>query len=174
MPHYITSMSYPASSVALLDALREVADIVVDAAQIRQEALIQRGRLDKLVADNADHVQMLKPPRELYDSTGDPTEGAAGGPILELRSGDELAAELEQFLRDQGLKGRRMQVDGTIGTDLATAGSDAQELESRRLHGCVDRRDGPRPVPPARAGRRAHAPRSSSARRSRSPSPATR
>ena len=101
VPHYITSMSYPASSVALLDAFREVADIVVDAAQIRQEALIQRGRLDKLVADNAEHVQMLVRLEELYDSTGDPTGGTAGGPILEMRSGDELAAELEQFLRDQ-------------------------------------------------------------------------
>ena len=73
VPHYITSMSYPASSVALLDALREVADIVIDAAQIRQEALIQRGRLDKLVADNAEHVQMLVRLEELYDSTGEPT-----------------------------------------------------------------------------------------------------
>jgi hypothetical protein len=101
VPHYITSMSYPASSVALLDALREVADIVIDGAQIRQEALIQRDRLDKLVADNAEHVQMLVRLEELYDSTGDRGDPNAFGPSLELRSGDELAAELEQFLRDQ-------------------------------------------------------------------------
>ena len=74
---------------------------MIDAAQIRQEALIQRGRLDKLVADNAEHVQMLVRLEELYDSTGGPGDADAGGPILELRSGDELAAELEQFLRDQ-------------------------------------------------------------------------
>ncbi len=101
VPHYITSMSYPASSVALLDALREVADIVIDAAQIRQEAMIQRGRLDKLVADNAEHVQMLVRLEELYDSTDDPSGASTVGPTLELRSGDELAAELEQYLRDQ-------------------------------------------------------------------------
>jgi hypothetical protein len=101
VPHYITSMSYPASSVALLDALREVADIVIDAAQIRQEAIIQRARLDKLVADNAEHIEMLTRLEELYDSAGDPGEGSTGGPVLELRSGDELAAELEQFLREQ-------------------------------------------------------------------------
>jgi hypothetical protein len=101
VPHYITSMSYPASSVALLDALREVADIVIDAAQIRQEAIIQRARLDKLVADNAEHIEMLARLEALYDSAGDPGEETAGGPVLELRSGDELAAELEQFLREQ-------------------------------------------------------------------------
>lgn len=101
VPHYITSMSYPTSSVALLDALRELADIVIDAAQIRQEAIIQRGRLDKLVADNAEHVEMLTRLEELYDSAGDASAQNAGGPVLELRSGDELAAELEQFLRDQ-------------------------------------------------------------------------
>jgi hypothetical protein len=101
VPHYITSMSYPASSVALLDALREVADIVVDGVQIRQEAMIQRDRLDKLVADNSEHVQMLVRLEELYDSVDDASNESAGGPTLELRSGDELAAELEQFLRDQ-------------------------------------------------------------------------
>ncbi len=101
VPHYITSMAYPTASVALLDALREVADIVVDAAQIRQEAIIQRGRLDQLVADNTEHVQMLARLEELYDSADDPSDANAGGPVLELRSGDELAAELEQYLRDQ-------------------------------------------------------------------------
>ena len=101
VPHYITSMSYPTSSVALLDALRELADIVIDAAQFRQEAIIQRGRLDKLVADNPEHAEMLTRLEELYDSAGDPSAQNAGGPVLELRSGDELAAELEQFLRDQ-------------------------------------------------------------------------
>jgi hypothetical protein len=101
VPHYITSMSYPAASVALLDSLREVADIVIDGAQIRHEAVIQRGRLDKLVADNAEHVQMLARLEELYDSTDDPSDPNTAGPSLELRSGDELAAELEQFLRDQ-------------------------------------------------------------------------
>ena len=101
VPHYITSMSYPTSSVALLDALRELADIVIDAAQIRQDAIIQRGRLDKLVTDNPEHMEMLTRLEELYDSAGDPSAQDAGGPVLELRSGDELAAELEQFLRDQ-------------------------------------------------------------------------
>jgi proteasome assembly chaperone (PAC2) family protein len=101
VPHYITSMAYPTSSVALLDALREVADITVDATRIRQEAVLQRGRLDKLVEDNPEHVQMLARLEELYDSIGDPSDANAGGPILEMRSGDELAAELEQFLREQ-------------------------------------------------------------------------
>ncbi|MGH9134795.1 MAG: PAC2 family protein [Ilumatobacteraceae bacterium] len=101
VPHYITSMSYPAASVALLDSLREVADIVIDGAQIRQEAVIQRGRLDKLVADNAEHTQMLARLEELYDATDDPGATDLTGPSLELRSGDELAAELEQYLRDQ-------------------------------------------------------------------------
>jgi hypothetical protein len=100
VPHYITSLSYPASTVALLDGLRELADVVVDGAGVRQEAVVQRRRLDKLVAENPEHGQMLAQLEELYDSS-DEQPGATRGPTLELRSGDELAAELEQFLREQ-------------------------------------------------------------------------
>jgi hypothetical protein len=46
-------------------------------------------------------MEMLTRLEELYDSADDPSAQNAGGPVLELRSGDELAAELEQFLRDQ-------------------------------------------------------------------------
>ena len=66
-------------------------------------------QLDDLVTGNKDHEAMVHQLEQLYDSDdGFDNEGrnhpSMSGPIdgNELPSGEELAAELEQFLRDQG------------------------------------------------------------------------
>jgi hypothetical protein len=102
VPHYIATSSYPAASVALLDALREAADVVVDGTALRQDAVVLRERLDAMVARNDDHARMVAQLEEVYDATDDAVGAAGTGPGLEMRSGDELAAEFERFLRRQG------------------------------------------------------------------------
>ena len=101
VPHYISSMSYPAASVALLEGLREATDVVIDAAELRNEVIVQGRRLDALVAGNDEHATMIEQLEQLYDATTDAVAVEYGGPSLEMRSGDELAAELEEYLRDQ-------------------------------------------------------------------------
>ncbi len=102
VPHYIASLEYPGASVALIDALREAADLVVDGTDLRQAAVTQRERLDALVAGNEEHQQMLRQLEQLHDAADDePTGGDPAGPGLKMASGDEIAAELERFLRDQ-------------------------------------------------------------------------
>jgi hypothetical protein len=98
VPHYVSAMSYPAASLALLTGLNEVAGLVVDAAAIRQETIIQRQRLDQLVAGNDEHRAMVSQLEELYDQAKQQTDLLGTGGIP---TGDELAAEFEQFLRDQ-------------------------------------------------------------------------
>jgi hypothetical protein len=98
VPHYVSAMSYPAASLALLTGLSEVAGLVVDAAAIRQETIIQRQRLDQLVASNDEHRAMVSQLEELYDQAKQQTDLLGTGGIP---TGDELAAEFEQFLRDQ-------------------------------------------------------------------------
>ena len=103
VPHYIASMSYPAASVALLDGLREATGLVVDAAALRGEVLIQRRRLDALIANNDEHRSMVEQLEGIYDAGDDQvqTSGAPAGPSLEIRSAEEIAAEVEEFLRGQ-------------------------------------------------------------------------
>jgi len=97
VPHYVSAMSYPAATLALLNGLQEVAGVQVDSAAVRQETVIQRERLDQLVAGNDEHLAMVNQLEELYDNQQESgLLGAAGIP-----TGDELAAEFEQFLRDQ-------------------------------------------------------------------------
>jgi PAC2 family len=98
VPHYVSAMSYPAATLALLTGLNDVAGLVVDAAAIRQETIIQRQRLDQLVASNDEHRAMVNQLEELYDQAKQQTDLLGTGGIP---TGDELAAEFEQFLRDQ-------------------------------------------------------------------------
>jgi len=93
-------MTYPAASVALLDGLHEVTDLVIDAATLRSDVMIQGRRLDTLVAANEEHQSMINQLEELYDSSTQPMPGLQG-PMLQIASADELAAEVEEFLRRQ-------------------------------------------------------------------------
>jgi proteasome assembly chaperone (PAC2) family protein len=111
VPHYISAMAYPAASVALLEALHTIAAIEVDTSSLRSEALIQRTRLDQLVAANDDHTRLVSQLESHYDAVepAGPTARAAAahpsgsGPLGDdLPSGDELAEELERFLRERG------------------------------------------------------------------------
>ena len=99
VPHYVSALPYPAASVALLDGLTEVTGIEVAAADLRAAVIPQRQRIDASIADNSEHVTMLRQLEEMYDAS---TDGeVTPGPAFEMRSGDELADEIQQFLRDQ-------------------------------------------------------------------------
>ena len=100
VPHYVASMAYPAASAALLEAVCESGDISISTSIVRQQAALQRERLDQLVLANPEHAAMLTQLELAFDAShsgnGTLTTGFGGTP---LPSGDELAAELEQFLK---------------------------------------------------------------------------
>lgn len=99
VPHYVSTMAYPAATVALIAGLRDVAHVNVDTTDLLQAANAQRIRLDELVAQNPDHIGMLQQLEQAFDTASEETLGLGS---TNLPSGDELAAELERFLRDQG------------------------------------------------------------------------
>lgn len=102
VPHYVAAMAYPAATAALLEALVDTAGLDLDVSGPQREAMIQRHRLDGLVSGNDEHAVMLRQLEAAYDESVsvDSEPGAlSSGP---LPSGDELAREVEQFLREQG------------------------------------------------------------------------
>lgn len=97
--------------MSLLEALRQVEGPVCDSTALRSESIVQRQRLDDLVGANDEHAAMVRQLEQAYDHqvSASPLETnhpslAESGPmnVDEIPSADELAAELEQFLRDQG------------------------------------------------------------------------
>jgi hypothetical protein len=101
VPHYVSTMSYPAASVALLEGLKESTDVVIDASELRNEVIVQGRRLDAMVAGNDDHTKMIDQLEQIYDASDDEVDVPGAGPSLQMLSADDLAAEVEQFLRDQ-------------------------------------------------------------------------
>lgn len=96
VPHYIATMPNPAASLALLEALSPVAGLTIDPGELIEEATQTRARIDRLVAENSEHQQMVRALEMQAD------EQTAVGP---LPSGDELAAEFQRFLREEDNRG---------------------------------------------------------------------
>lgn len=93
IPHYASGGPYPAGSIALLENLETVAGLRLPRGVLVEEAADTDERLDSAIARNEEHTAMLRALEA--DADDAPSEG-------EIPSGDELAAELERFLRDQG------------------------------------------------------------------------
>jgi hypothetical protein len=99
VPHYASGMNYPAASLALVESLSRLADLSLPVGDLPERAAITRTRLDELIGQNPEHQAMLQQLETAYESLDDGVAPLDGSP---LPTGDELAAELERFLRDQG------------------------------------------------------------------------
>lgn len=99
IPHYVpTNMPFPAGSVALIEGLSLLGDLSLPVGELITQADATRARLDELIAQNPEHVAMLRQLEVAWEQS-EPAETPIG--IADLPTGDELAAELEDFLRDQ-------------------------------------------------------------------------
>lgn len=94
VPHYVSAMPYPAASLALLQGANRVTGLDLPLGDLIERAEGSRQRIDELIAQNPEHTAML---RQL-ESQSDQQETDTA---LQATSGDELAAELERFLREQ-------------------------------------------------------------------------
>jgi proteasome assembly chaperone (PAC2) family protein len=95
VPHYVASMPYPQAATALIDGLASITGLTLDASPLRASADEARQRVDDLITNNPEHTNMV----EQLEAAADEIEGTSLG--VELPSGEELAAELERFLRGE-------------------------------------------------------------------------
>ncbi len=94
VPHYVASMSYPQAAAALIDGLARISGLTLDASELRASSEEVRLRVDDLITNNPDHGSMVEQLEQAADADEE-------HPVEELPSGDELAAELERFLRGE-------------------------------------------------------------------------
>jgi proteasome assembly chaperone (PAC2) family protein len=95
VPHYVAAMPYPAASLALLDATNRIAGLDLPLGDLAERAEASRARIDELIGQNPEHKAMLEQLERQADEHASSTE-------LTSTTGDELVAELERFLREQG------------------------------------------------------------------------
>ena len=96
VPHYVSAMPFPMASAALVDGLAAISGLQLDSTALRAAGDRARNQVDELIAGNPEHVAMVAKLEEVIDSS----EGNALG-LHEVPSADELAAELERFLRGE-------------------------------------------------------------------------
>jgi hypothetical protein len=87
IPNYVGS-AFPSAAVALIDRLSSHLGVDLDHGELGQQGIDQLGHLDGLIEDRPDVRSMVSQLEEIYDSTS-------------VISGDDLAAQIEQFLRDR-------------------------------------------------------------------------
>jgi proteasome assembly chaperone (PAC2) family protein len=96
VPHYVAGMAFSPAALALIDGLVLVSDLTVDSSELRKDADAARRRVDDLIAQSSEHLAMVLKLEQQFDE----------GPSVEisddeLPSGDEIAAELERYLRGE-------------------------------------------------------------------------
>lgn len=95
VPHYAATMRYPAAAARLIDGLNQIAGSDFSIGELADEVAETRGRIDGLLEGNPEHLAMV---RQLEAQADEDAEAR----IEDLPSGDDLAEELQRFLREQG------------------------------------------------------------------------
>ena len=94
-PHYLPQSRNPKVALALLEALRDLTGLEVDTGEIELAARVFEREVSEAIEEDgklAGYVQRLE---EAAEAMGDVS-------LLEATSGDDIAAELERFLRERG------------------------------------------------------------------------
>jgi len=98
VPHYASGTPYPGASAALLDELGKLTDIEIGTDALRQAGDKAREQIQGLIEASEEHVAMVRQLEQQYDAE----LGLSATEFTNLPTGDELAAELERFLRGEG------------------------------------------------------------------------
>ncbi len=100
VPHYVAAMPFPEASAALIEGLCAITGIVFDTSALRAAGEASRRQVDELISGSSEHTEMV----QRLESSIDSEEGEPDPFGIEhgVPSGDEIAAELEQFLRGEG------------------------------------------------------------------------
>jgi proteasome assembly chaperone (PAC2) family protein len=105
VPHYAAAIPQPAATLAHLDALRRVAGLEFPVGDLADQAMSTAEHITALVAGNSDHEAMVHELERRHDAESGAPGHTGGNPLLDDDLddlGDDLVAEVEQFLRGDG------------------------------------------------------------------------
>ena len=96
VPHYVAGMPFPEARAVQVEGLADIAGLTLDSTALRRAADSSRRQVDQLIAGSSEHEEMVRKLEESIDAS----EGNPMG-VEEVPTGDEIAAELERFLRGE-------------------------------------------------------------------------
>ena len=101
VPHYLTQVPFPQAAIALLEEVGVAGSLSFDLSELELKAGQSLREINEQLAGNAENEQAVRDLEMQYDEI---VRGAASALPLAtdgpLPSGDELAAQLEEFLRE--------------------------------------------------------------------------
>ena len=92
VPHYIAASPHPPGALALVRLVAELLQTTVDTTELEAAATHHLRQVDEAVAEHDEAAELISGLEQLQDS---------GREESNLPSGDDLAAEIERFLRAQ-------------------------------------------------------------------------
>lgn len=92
VPHYIAASPHPPGALALVRLVAELLETTVDTTELQAAASHHLRQVDEAVAEHGEAAEMIAGLEQLEDSGRDESR---------LPSGEDLAAEIERFLRAQ-------------------------------------------------------------------------
>ncbi|MBM3670759.1 MAG: PAC2 family protein [Actinobacteria bacterium] len=98
VPHYLAAPPNPPATLALLDRAAGLLDLQLDLGRLERTAVAWREKVDEVAASDDDVRGYVRTLEERFDAAEPDAETSWGA---NLPSGDELAKEVERFLRDQ-------------------------------------------------------------------------
>jgi hypothetical protein len=103
VPHYLADAEYPAASVVLLDSVAQLTGLTIGTDELATSALTTRDEVDRQVGASDEVAAVVRALEQQYDSVLAGRErNLLGSDTGSLPTADELGAELERFLAEQG------------------------------------------------------------------------
>ncbi|HUC14182.1 MAG TPA: PAC2 family protein [Acidimicrobiales bacterium] len=97
VPHYASGTPYPEASAALLDELSKLTSVRIDTAALHRAGDNSRDQIQALIEASEEHSAMVRQLETQHDAE----LGLSATEFTNLPTGDEIAAELERFLRGE-------------------------------------------------------------------------
>ncbi len=97
VPHYAAGTPYPEASAVLLDKLADLTGLSIDTDALREAGRKARDQIQALIEASEEHSAMVRQLEQQQDNE----LGLSATEFTHLPTGDEIAAELERFLRGE-------------------------------------------------------------------------
>ncbi|MDR0366809.1 MAG: PAC2 family protein [Bifidobacteriaceae bacterium] len=139
VPQYLSQMPSPIATLKLMQAIENVTELDFDLSRLEGAAARQQEQIERQVEENEELAAAIKKMENVHDERIERAASAGAAARLgavPLPSGEELAAELEQFLASQGATAAAgPELEGNAGQDLAVGSVAQVDQQADQLNG---------------------------------------